>query len=145
MKAKPQNRRSADDGVMMEKSCETRAKRRPWGASTKSVIDAIQAGSTNLRAIANTTGISYRSVNAIVYSLEMQHRVEAECYFSKRGDQTFKVVSSEKRSAESRQNTEHPRHIGRIGTTSLQSFFGMNHLSMPSSQGICGVRVHRLV
>lgn len=85
---------------------------RRWGTSTQQVIEAIQNNCTTLRSIADCTGIIYRSVNAIVTSLEMQGRVLARDYSLKRGNQQFKVIHAGKqpRKRAPSQRTSSERH-----------------------------------
>lgn len=119
---------------------------REWGASTKQVIDAIQGDCRSLREIANYTGIPYRSVNAIVNSLEMQDRVVAENYDLKRGEQRFKVLRADKHPVRNRGFVEHPRKRSVPPMAAqVQGLFGMGMTPATVAQATGVGRVHRLV
>lgn len=77
---------------------ETSGVQRKWGASTQQVIEAIQNNCTTLRAIADHTGICYRSVNGFIASLENQGRVRAEDYGIKRRYQQFFLMTANEQS-----------------------------------------------
>ena len=71
-------------------------RRRKWGDGTRQVVESIRQGCTTLRQIAERTRIEYRSVNAIVHSLERQGRVAADDYDVRRGLQQFRVVREDR-------------------------------------------------
>ncbi|MFT3800685.1 MAG: hypothetical protein QM766_05635 [Burkholderiaceae bacterium] len=73
------------------------------------IVEAIQHGCTTLRQIAERTRIDYRSVNAIIHSLERQGRVSAEDYDIRRGLQQFRVVRADRVPVSERDLIEHPR------------------------------------
>lgn len=124
-------------------------KSRKWGSITQEVVDAILRGCQTLREIADHTGFPYRSVNSTVYSLELQGRVVAECYYSlqrgekiKRRDQKFSVVRIERKGTSSGPYEEHPSK-----RTKLPDFpmFGMNVSPQSISIPTVSVRVHRMM
>lgn len=84
-------------------------RRRKWGDATRQVVEAIQHGCPTLRLIAERTRIDYRSVNAIVHSLERQGRVAADDYDERRGMQQFRVVRADRVPVGERGLIEHPR------------------------------------
>jgi predicted transcriptional regulator len=68
------------------KTCEQR------GLKTYQVLDAMLAGATCIPEIVQQTGLAYRTVNALVYALEKQGRVEAHDYAARRCAQKFEVL-----------------------------------------------------
>lgn len=131
--------------------------RRKWGSSTKQVLEAIENTCSTLREIANYTGISYRSVNSFVASLEKQELVRAEDYGVKRQHQRFILVTAEERAAGSLHeyatsySSQTTSDIGAVTVRAahrtmsnailqLQSMFGM---ALPSSPRVYQTRVHR--
>jgi hypothetical protein len=121
------------------------------GAYTRSVIDAILNGCSTLRQIADATGISYRSVNAIVDSLERQNRVLADDYKLRRGEQQFRVLHADRVPPKQRGYSCHPRNRPTPMTISiplhpsglLASLFGVVPPALMQASG--SSRVHRLL
>ncbi len=62
-----------------------------------------------LRAIAEQTAVPYRTVNAVVYALERQHRVRADDYDKARCEQCFTVILAAVRPRAERVRHPHPR------------------------------------
>lgn len=83
------------------------------GAKTYSVLDAILQGSTRLPLIAQATGLSYRTVNALVYALEKQGRVVAQNYEVQRCEQELTVLRYNAYPSSNRQSTQraHPARV----------------------------------
>lgn len=116
---------------------------------TDRVINAISAGLVTLRAISDSTQISYKDVNATVDSLERQFRVEAKSYSAPRGQQEFRKLSASasrvKRAAfeaihkshpadEPKGRLPHPRTIAVISAVpeEMHTMFGIRPMSIPS-------------
>jgi hypothetical protein len=70
-------------------ACEQR------GLKTYQVLDAMLDGFQNLPALTAKTGLSYRTINALVYALEKQGRVVAQNYDARRCNQVFDVIQYE--------------------------------------------------
>ena len=97
---------------------------------TQQVLNAIRDGHNTLHAIAAHTQIKYRSVNAMVASLEKQKRVEANSYDLKRELQVFDMVGAVPRPA------PRPPQVCR-----LFEALGMGRL--PVQETSCQIRVYR--
>ncbi len=116
---------------------------RQWGSSTQKVIEAIQAGKNTLPEISDHTGISYRSCNSIVYSLEMQDRVHATDYSVKRGFQRFRVLLAHKQPVRSRGFVEHPRKRKSLAAD-VQNMLGVGALPAHLAFSTTGRQIQRI-
>lgn len=126
------------------------------GTQTSSIVHAIERGATTLREIADATRIDYRSVNAIVDSLERQWRVEADNYAMPRCKHRFCIIAEPEREARRMtffaingnpiakpRRTPNPRNIVRFPTvpTELYLMYGIRPLDLPAFRGTS--HVHR--
>jgi hypothetical protein len=98
-------------------TCEQR------GLKTYQVLDAILAGAGCIPEIVEKTGLAYRTVNALVYALEKQGRVEAHDYEARRCHQNFKVLRYEVFPPSKKPRTSHPNPVRVIARQRFQDSF----------------------
>jgi hypothetical protein len=124
-----------------------KTRKKAWGTLTPQVVEAIQNNYTTLRQIADHTGISYRSVNAIINSLELQDRVIAESYEMKRCEQIFKVIRANRQNFFNRGFVEHPKNRTQKSHKSHPIFpFALDrHIQHQKKYTSGSVLVHRLI
>ena len=119
------------------RTCEQR------GVKTYQVLDALVGGATSIPLIVQATGLTYRTVNALVYALEKQSRVMALSYDKQRCNQEFVVLRYEAKQHrhKSRIYTEHPAtlHAAKKAKKALDSIqrlqkaFFFNHAAPSNS------------
>lgn len=90
-------------------TCEQR------GLKTYRVLDAMLEGFDRIPSIVARTGLTYRTVNALVYALEKQGRVIAKDYDEQRCNQVFIVLRYQAATASSRTkrsfDAQHPAAV----------------------------------
>ena len=108
------------------------------------VLDAILAAHqqgicATISAIAEATALAPRSISALIYALEKQHRVVAADYLPVRSQQQFSVIQYERNTCKGRSSSRvHPAHLQTLRQTPVekQNAEAFHHLHLAFFQPI---------